>query len=107
MLDAIDGVRYNPRLTCQLIMEDSLDGVQVRIPREGSWGALGVQSEQRSAAGELAGWTHTMIRQNEQGEFAVEEGACPGKRSPCLEVNDTQDTHDQNDCGAGAVPPIT
>jgi hypothetical protein len=36
MLDAIDGVRYNPRLTCQLIMEDSLDGVQVRIPREGS-----------------------------------------------------------------------
>ena len=34
MLDAIEGVRYNSRLTCQLIMEDRLDGIVVRIPRE-------------------------------------------------------------------------
>lgn len=32
MLDAIAGVRYNSRLTCQLIMEDRLDGIIVRIP---------------------------------------------------------------------------
>jgi len=34
MLDAIEGVRYNSRLTCQLIMEDRLDGIIVRIPRD-------------------------------------------------------------------------
>jgi 2Fe-2S ferredoxin len=34
MLDSIEGVRHNSRLTCQLIMEDRLDGIVVRIPRE-------------------------------------------------------------------------
>jgi 2Fe-2S ferredoxin len=34
MLDAISEARYNSRLTCQLIMEDRLDGVIVRIPPE-------------------------------------------------------------------------
>jgi 2Fe-2S ferredoxin len=34
MLDAIEGARYNSRLTCQLIMEDRLDGIIVRIPRD-------------------------------------------------------------------------
>ena len=34
MLDAISGTRYNSRLTCQLIMEDRLDGIIVRIPPE-------------------------------------------------------------------------
>ena len=32
MLDAIDNARYNSRLTCQIVMNDSLDGVVVRIP---------------------------------------------------------------------------
>jgi len=31
MLDAITTVRYNSRLTCQIVMNDSLDGIVVRI----------------------------------------------------------------------------
>lgn len=34
MLDAIPGVRYSSRLTCQILMYDLLDGIVVRIPDE-------------------------------------------------------------------------
>jgi ferredoxin, 2Fe-2S len=34
MLDALESVRYNSRLTCQIILSEQLDGIVVRLPAD-------------------------------------------------------------------------